>query len=441
MRGAGPPARPGNAITQMNQTGRRPRQDLRAIYAAAFLRSVGVGLTGVLLGVYLSRSGFSATFIGGVIAAGLAGAAVGTLVITMAADRLGRQRTLVGLALFGVVGGLGFALSGTRPFILLFAFLGMLNGYGTDRGPVFSLEQAIIPQLTSAERRTWALSWYALFMDAAHALGALGGALPPLVQGWLHMSLAASYRLTFGLYAAMNLMAALLYLLLSPQVEAAPGADRQAVRAVKISPQTRKVVAKLAALSGLDSLGGGFMSDALLAYWFFLRFGIRESSLGALFFAGHLLNSASYPAAAWLARRIGLLNTMVFTHIPSSLFLMAVPFAPTFHLAVAFFFGREALVEMDVPTRQSYVVGVVQPEERTFSSGIANLTRGIARSISPSFAGYFMQHLALSSPLFIGGAIKIVYDLSLYAAFRGLKPPEEQLAPSATGGRPGARTA
>lgn len=172
------------------------------------------------------------------------------------------------------------------------------------------------------------------------------------------------------------------------------------------------------------------MSDALLAYWFFLRFGVRESSLGPLFFVGHLLNSASYPVAAWLARRIGLLNTMVFTHIPSSLFLMAVPFAPTFGLAVLFFFARETLVEMDVPTRQSYVVGVVQPEERTFSSGITNLTRSVARSISPSFAGYLMQHLALSTPLFIGGAIKIVYDLSLYVAFRGLKPPEELLAPS-----------
>ncbi len=416
----------------MKQPGTSSGWDLRAIFAAAFLRSVGVGLTGVLLGVYLSRSGFSATFIGEVIAAGLAGAAVGAVVVSFAADLLGRRNTLVALSLFGACGGVGFALSGHRAFILLFAFLGMLNGFGTDRGPIFSLEQAIMPQLTTAERRTWTLSWYSLFMDAAHAFGALGGALPPLVQSRLHVSLGLSYQFTFGLYAAMNLMAAFFYLSLSPQVEAAPGADRKVALAVAISPQTKKVVTKLAALSGLDSLGGGFMSDALLAYWFFRRFGVPESSLGPLFFAGHLLNSASYPAAAWLARRIGLLNTMVFTHIPSSLFLMAVPFAPTFGLAVVFFFLREVLVEMDVPTRQSYVVGVVQPEERTFSSGVTNMTRSIARSVSPSFAGYLMQHLALSSPLFIGGAIKIVYDLSLYVAFRGLKPPEELLAPSPT---------
>ncbi len=406
--------------------------NLRAIYVAAILRSVGVGLTGVLLGVYLSRSGFSATFIGEVIAAGLAGAAVGAVVVSFAADLLGRRNTLVALSLFAAGGGVGFALSGHRAFILLFAFLGMLNGFGTDRGPLFSLEQAIMPQLTTAERRTWVLSWYSVFMDAAHALGALGGALPPLVSSRFGVSLAVSYQITFGVYAAVNLASMVLYLLLSPQVEVLSPVDTGTRKAATVSPQTRKVVAKLAALSGMDSLGGGFMSDALLAFWFFRRFGVPESGLGPLFFAGHLLNSASYPAAAWLARRIGLLNTMVFTHIPSSLFLMAVPFAPTFGMAVVFFFLREVLVEMDVPTRQSYVVGVVQPEERTFSSGVTNMTRSIARSVSPSFAGYLMQHLALSSPLFIGGGIKIVYDLALYVAFRRLKPPEEQLAPRST---------
>jgi predicted MFS family arabinose efflux permease len=176
----------------------------------------------------------------------------------------------------------------------------------------------------------------------------------------------------------------------------------------------------------LDSLGGGFLTSALIAYWFFRRFSVAEESLGPLFFVLRLANAGSYLVAAWAARRIGLLNTMVFTHIPSSLFLIAVPFAPSFAWAVAMLLARECLVEMDVPTRQSYILAVVQPNERTYASGITNLTRNVAWATAPSFAGYFMQHLALAAPLFLGGGIKITYDLLLYVAFRRVKPPEEQ---------------
>ncbi|MGE5326038.1 MAG: MFS transporter, partial [Deltaproteobacteria bacterium] len=180
------------------------------------------------------------------------------------------------------------------------------------------------------------------------------------------------------------------------------------------------------ALSGLDSLGGGFLTDALLAYWFFRRFGISEANLGLLFALGNVLNSGSYLIAAKLSRRIGLLNTMVFTHIPSSLLLMAVPLAPSPVWAVIFYLGWESLVEMDVPARQSYLMAVVKPEERTFSSGATNLTRSVARSLTPSVAGFVMQHLALATPLFLGGGLKITYDLLLFRAFRNLKPKEER---------------
>ncbi|MFQ5814742.1 MAG: MFS transporter, partial [Anaerolineae bacterium] len=238
--------------------------------------------------------------------------------------------------------------------------------------------------------------------------------------------LIASYQLTFGLYAVLNLLGAVLYLFLSSNIEVVRPASPIAAATTRISPESRKVVTKLAALSGMDSFGGGFLSSALIAYWFFRRFGVSEESLGPLFFAVRLLNAGSYLVAAWLARRFGLLKTMVFTHIPSSLFLMAVPFAPSFSWAVACFLARESLVEMDVPTRQSYIVAVVQPNERTFASGITNLTRNVAWATAPSFAGYFMQHLALAAPLFAGGGIKIVYDVLLYGAFRRLKPPEEK---------------
>lgn len=401
-------------------------RNLLLIYAAASLRSLGVGLTGLILGIYLSRAGFSATLIGVVIAAGLAGTALATLIVTFRADRLGRRRTLITLSLLGALGGLGLALTADLPGVLLLSFLGMLNGMGRDRGAAYALEQAIIPETTIAERRTWALAWYNLVLDAGHALGALAGAVPFLFRRWLEVDPLSSYHLTFGLYATLSLLSAALYAFLSPKIEAAGVAASAAKEPAKLSPQSKKIVTKLAALSGLDSLGGGFLTSALIAYWFFRRFGVSEATLGPLFFAVRLLNAASYLVAAWLARRFGLLNTMVFTHIPSSLFLLALPFAPSFSWAVACFLARESLVEMDVPTRQSYILAVVQPNERTFASGITNLTRNAAWATAPSFAGYFMQHLALAAPLFAGGGIKIVYDLVLYGAFRRLRPPEEQ---------------
>lgn len=403
-------------------------RNLATIYAAAFLRSLGVGLTGVILGVYLARAGFSAGELGLVIAAGLAGAA-GTTAISLAADRFGRRRSLVILGLLGALGGIGLVRTPSFIGLLILAFFGMVNGMGTDRGPSFALEQAVIPESLPADRRTWGLSWHGVMLDAGHALGALAAGLPPLLARWFELDLMQSYRLTFGLYTAANLLSACLYFFLTRDAEAsAPKAvsASEAPGHAEISASAKAVVYKLAALSGIDSLGGGFLTDALLAYWFFRRFGIPETSLGLLFFAGHLLNSVSYLGAAWLAKRIGLVNTMVFTHIPSSLFLMIVPLVRTPAWAMIFLLLREALVEMDVPARQSYIMGVVAPHERTFASGVSNVTRNIARAVSPGAAGYLMQSLALATPLYLGAGLKIVYDLLIYRGFRHLKPPEEQ---------------
>jgi predicted MFS family arabinose efflux permease len=179
-------------------------------------------------------------------------------------------------------------------------------------------------------------------------------------------------------------------------------------------------------LFGIDSIGGGFLSSALIAYWFFRRFGLSESELATMFFAARLLNAGGHVTAAWMARRLGLVNTMVFTHLPSSLFLMAAPMAPSGILAVALFLAREALVEMDVPTRQSYVMAMVGPNERTFASAVTSVTRNVAWAAGPSLAGVVMQHVALAGPLFVGGTLKIAYDLMLYGSFRHLKPPEER---------------
>ena len=402
-----------------------PNRNLLLIYVAAFVRSMGIGLTGVLLALYLAQAGLGAGAIGIVVAGGLGGAAAGTLLVTLWADRLGRRPTLLGLALLSAVGGVTVALASRFSVFLLAAFFGMLNGMGRDRGGAVALEQAVVPEIVPAERRTWALAYYNLVLDAGGALGSLLGGLPYLLRRSLAVELLDSYRLTFGFYTLLMVTAAALYLGLTQQVEVHGAGEAQP----PISAASKKIVFRLAGFFTLDSLGGGFLTNTLLAYWFFRRFGVGEEWLGPLFFAAGLANAGSHLGAAWLAGRIGLVNTMVFTHIPANLLLLAVPFAPGFGWAAVLFLARECLVRMDVPTRQSYTLALVAPAERTFASGVTNLTRNLSWVVAPSFAGYLMQSAAtLSAPLFVGSGLKIVYDLLLFAAFRRIKPPEERAA-------------
>ena len=305
----------------------------------------------------------------------------------------------------------------------------MINGLGRDRGPAYALEQALLPSTTTDEKRTWTIAWYSLLLDAGLALGSLAAGLAYLLRHAWGWETARAYQAAWLLYTALALISLLLYAFLSPAVEAArTGA---ALPRMGLPPkENRPVIYKLAALTGMDSLGGGFLSSVLVSYWFFQRFGAGEELLGPLFFGARAANAASHLAAAWLSRRIGLLNTMVFTHLPSSLFLIAVPLAPSLPWAIALFLAREGLVEMDVPTRQSYILAVVRPEERAFASGLTTFTRNVAYAVAPAFAGAAMQGLSMASPLFFGGGIKIVYDLVLYTAFRRVKPPEEKVKSS-----------
>ena len=405
----------------MNQN---PHRDLALINAAGFLRSFGVGLMGVVLGIYLFRHGLSSLAIGFVIAAGLAGSALATVIVSFAADRVGRKRSLLYLSLLSAVGGIALARSPSFPVLVIMAFVGMLNGTGTDRSAAFALDQAVLPGLVSDVKRTWTLAWYNVLLDGGGALGALGAGFPLLLQHHLAFSVLSSYRVLFSGYSVLCLLVGTLYLLLSPAVEIVNPSTPEALRP-RIAPESKRVIAKLTALFSLDAFGGGFLTDALVAYWFFRRFGVAEHDLGLVFFGVHILNACSHVGAAWLARRIGLVKTMVFTHLPSSLFLMAVPFAPSFKWAVLLFLCREALVEMDVPTRQSYVAALVKPNERTFASGITNLARNLFWAIGSGVAGVMMQVFTFSAPLLVGGGAKVAYDLLLYRSFRLLKPPEE----------------
>ena len=403
-------------------------RDLFFIYAAGFLRSFGVGLMGVVLGIYLFRVGLSSFAIALVIAAGLAGSALATVVVMLRADRWGRKRVLLLLSLLSAVCGIALARAPNLPLLAMMAFVGMLNGTGTDRSAAFALDQAIIPGLVPDVRRTWGLAWYNVLLDGGGSLGALVAGLPLFLQHHWSLSTISSYRYVFLGYSGLCLVVGELYFFLSPAVEVAnpltPFSDT-----ILISPTNKRIIAKLTALFSLDAFGGGFLTDALVSYWFFRRFGIGEQELGLVFFAVHVLNALSHLGAAWLARRIGLVNTMVFTHLPSSLFLIAVPFAPSFEWAVVLFLCREALVEMDVPARQSYVAALVQPAERTFASGITNLARNVFWAVGSAVAGAMMQLVTFSTPLVVGGGVKVIYDALLYRSFRRLRAPEETHQP------------
>lgn len=401
------------------------RRNLALIFASAWLRSFGIGLLGVVLGVFLARRGLSSAAIGAVLAAGLAGAALATIAVTLRGDRLGRRKMLFLLSVLAALGAAPLIWNVPLWLLIAVAFFSMLNGMGTDRSAAYAMEQAVIPGFVSDQKRTWTLAWYSLVLDISGALGALAAAWPFVAERYWGIQLGPAYRMLFAGFAGLNLVSAVLYLFLSDRVEvvrlrtsgaAAPG----------ISPQTRNTVRRLSSLFAIDAFGGGFLIDALVAYWFFRRFGIAENRLAVLFFAVHVLNALSHLGAAALARRIGLINTMVFTHLPSSVFLIAVPLAPSPKWAVVLFLLRESLVEMDVPTRQSYVAAVVAPQERTFASGVTNLTRNVSWAAASSVAGVLMQKIAFSAPLLLGGSLKILYDVLLWRAFRHLKPPEER---------------
>jgi MFS family permease len=394
--------------------------DRRLLLAAAALRATGTSLLGVLLGIYLAELGHSGGEIGAVSAAGLAGAAA-ALAITFRADRWGRRRTLVGLALLAALGGAALLLVRSPWALAAVAFLGIANAMGRDRGASAVIEQATLPATVPPERRTLAFAWYAALQDGGHALGSLLAGLPALLAGALALSQITAGRATLVLYPLLLAAAVPLYLRLSPALEVAAE-----TRGRKLSPAARRIVTRISLLFALDGIGGGFLVTTLLSYYFFERFGAPPGAVALLFFAARLANLLSNFGAAWLARRFGLVNTMVFTHIPASLLLVAVAFVPTFAVAAALFLLRETLVEMDVPTRQSYVMAVVAPEERTAAAGVTNLVRLGGWAAGPALAGWTMEHWALGAPLVLGAAIKIVYDLLLWSAFRQVKPPEER---------------
>jgi MFS family permease len=395
-------------------------QDRTWLYVAVLARSIATGMIGVLLGIHLAGLDLSPSSIGIVIGAGLAGATAATALVTLGAARFGHRRSLVAITSLTVIGAALLALT-TSLWVLCFAaFVGMVNGMGRDRGAALVLEQAALPTTTTDANRTMAFAKYNVLQDIGHAAGSLLAALPALTSSVLHVQESTAIAASIWVYAMLCAIPLIAYARLSPAIE-----SNRTIERVRISDQSRRTLTRISGLFAIDSIAGGFLTTALLAYFFYERFGVSAGEIGVLFFIARIANAGSHFAAAWLARRIGLVNTMVFTHIPSSLLLLTVPFMPNFETAAVLFLLRESLVEMDVPTRQSYVMAMVRPEERTFASGITHLVRLAGWAIAPAVAGLFMAKQSLGAPIYVGAAMKIFYDLALWRAFRKLRPPEE----------------
>jgi MFS family permease len=382
------------------------------------------GLLSVVLVLHLAEVGLDEGRIGILLTLTLVGDTAISLGLTTVADRFGRRRTLVVGAALVLLASAVFASTGSFWLLLVSAIVGVLSPSGYEVGPFLPVEQAALTEELAPERRTRLFARYHLTGTLATAAGALaGGALAQGLQaaGW---SAGASYRAAIGIYGLGGLVLFALYAGLSPAVEvssAARAAPRPALH------RSRGVVLRLSALFALDSFGGGFLLQGMLVWWFHLRFGASLAALGAVFFATNVLGAVSALLAVRIAARIGLVNTMVFTHIPANVLLLLVPLMPSLPLAILVWLLRATISQMDVPTRQSYVLAVVDPDERSAAGGVTNVARSIGSALAPALSSPLLVSPAWHAlPFFLAGTLKIAYDLALWRAFRTLRPPEER---------------
>ena len=380
------------------------------------------GFLSVMLPVHLSRIGFSPVQVGFILTLGLGGGAALTMFSGILGDRIGRRRLLLAYALFMAVAGGLLATTESYPWLILAAFIGAVGAGGADGGGFVAMEQAILPQRLPERRWTEGFALFNALSALALSLGALMAGVPALLEDWGGFSPEASFRTMFILFVALALVTGIIYQRLSTGVELRE--ERPAGGLLPHLP-SKGIIARLSLLFGVDGFAGGFILQSFVSYWFFLKFGLAVERLALIFFVSGLLAGISFFAATWLARRIGLINTMVFTHIPASFLLIAIPFAPTAAFALALYLARTALAQMDVPTRQSYTIAIVQPAERVAAAGATLVARNLARIGSPSLAGYLVQAASLSAPFIIGGGVKTAYCVALFLMFRKVKPPEE----------------
>jgi len=396
--------------------------DGRWLLAGRALRSLGYGLFSVILGLHLDAAGYAPAAVGLVITLSLAGSAGLTALLASSADRFGRKRALLWSGALMVIGGVVFILTDHVVALAAAALTGTINPSAPETGPFETVESAILPQAVTSAGRNRAFGWYHAVGAVALAFGSLAaGALDPIAAG-LGLDELGAYHLGYGLYTGAALLCLLVLTRLSPAVEPR-GPPKRSGLALQ---RSRKTVFRLAALFSLDAFAGGFVVQSIVVYWFSLRFGVGLAVLGPVFGVVSLLKALSYVVSVRLADRLGLVRTMVFTHLPSNVLLLLLPAMPSLPLAVAILLIRHMLAQMDVPARTSYVVAIVDPEERTAASGVTMLVRPAAYAASPVLAGLAIQLASSGAPFLIAGGLKIVYDLLLYAGFRRLAPEEER---------------
>jgi MFS family permease len=400
--------------------------DVRVLFSTRIIRLFCYGFLSIVLALYLVQVGLDEKQVGLLFTLTLAGDASISLWLTTAADRFGRQRTLLIGALLMLGAGALFLVSRNVVVLMAAAIIGVISPSGNEIGPFLSVEQAALSQLLPDNRRTQVFAWYNLAGSFATAVGALLG-------GWLAQSLVAqglsalqAYRVVLAGYAVGGLVIGMLFLSLSRRIEVAADAGFTTAPRVLGLQRSRGVVIKLSALFSLDAFAGGLIVQSLLAYWFHLRFGIDAGILGSIFFVANVLAGISALAAVRLAKKIGLIKTMVFTHVPSNILLILVPLMPSLNLAIAVLLLRFSISQMDVPTRQSYTMAVVAPDERSAASGVTNIARSVGAALAPTLTGILLSTAGLLNlPFFIAGGLKLTYDALLYRSFRALRAPEE----------------
>ena len=402
--------------------------DARLLFATRIARMFGYGLLSVVLVLYLVALGISGVQVGLILTLTLLGDAAISLWLTTHADRVGRRRILLAGSALMLLAGIVFAVARDPLILLLAATIGVISPSGNEVGPFLAVEQASLSQTLPDSERTRIFGWYNLAGSLATATGALAaGVIAGTIQG-VGASVVDSYRAIVVGYALVGIGLALLFWRLSAAIEV-PAAPAATIATRLGLHRSRGIVLRLAALFSIDAFAGGFVMQSLIAYWFHVRFGADPATLGAIFFGANILAGFSALAAARLAARIGLINTMVFTHMPSNVLLILVPLMPSLPLAIAVLLARFAISQMDVPTRQSYTIAVVEPDERSAAAGVTGIARSLGAAVSPSLATPLLQSVPLAGlPFIIGGGLKIVYDLLVLRAFSAVRPPEEKEA-------------
>lgn len=399
--------------------------DITLLFSTRIIRLFCYGFLSVILALYLAEVGLTEKQIGFLFTLTLVGDAGISLWLTTSADRFGRKRTLILGALLMTGAGIAFVLTRNAILLTIAAIVGVVSPSGNEIGPFLSVEQAGLAQIVPNKTRTQFFAWYALVGSFATATGALtGGWLAQLLQDRAWPALEA-YRVVLIGYALGGCLLLFLFLNLTKSVEVE--AIEDTMKRVLGLHRSRGVVFKLSSLFAMDAFAGALLVQSLMAYWFHVRFGVESGVLGSIFFGANILAGISALLAIRIASKIGLINTMVFTHIPSNILLILVPLMPTLPLAIGILLLRFSISQMDVPTRQSYTMAVVAPDERSAAAGVTTIARSVGAAVSPALTGLlFSMPVLFNAPFFLSGGLKIIYDLLLYREFRAVKPPEEK---------------